>query len=219
MIINNDLSIKHIIREPLYNNNNPPIFLIIHGYGADEKDLFYLFKNISYNFFIISLRAIYTLNFGGYSWYDIYSSNNFFSINFTQANESRKRIIDFIYEAINFYNLNINNIWICGFSQGGILSYAISLHHSDIIKKVIILSACPYIELFPKNKKDTMKNLNFFISHGKNDNIIPIILARKIHSILDYYNIKNFLYKEYNSGHSLNELIFQDLIKWIEKEL
>lgn len=219
MLLYKNLSIKHIIREPLYKNNLPPMFLLIHGYGANEKDLFLLFKNISYNFFIISIRAIYSLNFGGYSWYDIYSNNEMFSINLLQADESRKKIINFIYEAISFYNIDINNIWICGFSQGGILSYAIALHHSDIIKNVIILSGCPYKKLFPNTKKETMKKLNFFISHGKKDNIIPIKLARKIKYFLDYYNIVNFYYKEYNSGHSLNDFIFKDLIKWINNNL
>lgn len=217
MIINNNLSIQHIIREPLTNLQHPPILFILHGYGANEKDLFYLFKNQCPNFFIISLRAIYALSHGGYSWYDIVSTNDNFSINFLQANQARKKIIHFIYEAISYYNLDLKNIWICGFSQGGILSYAITLHHSDIIKKSIILSACPYKELLPQYKKDTMQYLNFFISHGKYDKIIPIQLARKINKFLIYYKIRNSLYQEYNSGHALNELIIKDLMEWIKK--
>lgn len=215
MIINNNLSIQHIIREPLTNIQHPPMFLILHGYGANEKDLFSLFQNQCANFFIISLRAIYALSNGGYSWYEIFSTNKNFSINLFQANEARKKIIHFIYEAISYYNLDIKNIWICGFSQGGILSYSISLHHSDIIKKAIILSACPYTELLPQYKKEIMHNLNFFISHGKYDKIIPIELARKINQILNFYKIRNYLYQEYNSGHALNEIIIQDLMKWI----
>lgn len=67
----NKLSIKHIIKKPINKKNYPPLFLMIHGYGSNEKDLFSLHKDIPEKFFIISIQGIYPMSKEKYSWYNI----------------------------------------------------------------------------------------------------------------------------------------------------
>lgn len=208
-------SIKHIIRKPLIDIENPPLFLIIHGYGSNEKDLFFISKDLPEDFFVISLQALYPLEFGGFAWYDIDFSKKNLSINIEQAIKSREKIVSFIEEAIKYYHLNENDIWICGFSQGAILNYSISFYYPEKINKVIILSGFPHENLLPKVIKKSNNLLNFFISHGKYDNIIPIEIAKKGPDLLKYYKI-SYSYKEYDSEHKLNASNYEDLIQWIK---
>ncbi|WGH26280.1 MAG: phospholipase [Candidatus Bostrichicola ureolyticus] len=208
--------LKHITKQPLIKKKNPPLFLFLHGYGGNENDFFSFTKELQQYFFFISLRAFHNLNDIGFCWYNIYNDIKIYKT--SQAIKSIKEIIKFIHDSILFYDLNKNNIWLCGFSQGAILSYAIALHYPEIIKKIIILSGFPDTNLLPNTKKENYKTLDFFISHGKNDSIIPIEWAKQGPIILDNYNI-NYYYREYESEHYLNYDNYYDLTKWVQRKI
>ncbi|QIK16403.1 phospholipase [Blattabacterium sp. DPU] len=217
MLLKNQLSIKHIIKKSVSGNENT-LFLMIHGYGSNEKDLFYLEKDIPKNFFIISIQGLYSIGIDKYSWYDIDFNDEKKFINIIQAKKTIEKISFFIHEAIKEYQLKENPIWICGFSQGAILSYAIALKNSDKIKKIIALSGYLENRLLP-NKMNDCTDLEFFISHGRYDTIIPVNWSKEGLKFLKQKKIFSFFYKEYESGHTLNNLNYQDLINWIKKSL
>lgn len=208
------LSIKHLIREPLKAIERPPLFLIIHGYGADEKDLFCFAKDLPKDFFVISLQGSHPLSFGGFTWYAIEFSKEGPFANITEAVEAREKITSFIDEASAHYHLNENDVWLCGFSQGAILSYSIALCYPEKVKKVIALSGFPYKDLLPEEIRAISTPLDFFVSHGKEDAIVPIELARKGPALLEQNKIP-FFYKEYDAGHGLKASNYEDMIKWI----
>ncbi|WP_341658973.1 phospholipase [Blattabacterium cuenoti] len=215
MLLRNQLSIKHIIKKTGYENEKT-LFLMIHGYGSNEKDLFSFQKDIPENFFIISIQGFYSIRKNKYSWYDIDFDNKNKFINIIQAKKTIEKISFFIHEAIEEYKLKKNPVWICGFSQGAILSYAIALKNSDKIKKVIALSGYLENRILPKQINHN-SDLEFFISHGKYDPIIPVNWSKKGLKFLKEKKIL-FFYKEYESGHTLNHLNYQDLINWIKEK-
>ena len=62
------------------------------------------------------------------------------------------------------------------------------------------------------------KNVNYFISHGTEDTVIPIEWARTTAEKLKNLNIQND-YNEYLSGHGLNPQNFYDMLNWIKKNI
>ncbi|WP_185855547.1 alpha/beta hydrolase [Blattabacterium cuenoti] len=229
MFIEKDCSINYLVKKPsscILNDKKLPILFIMHGYGSNEKDLFFLNKEIPKNFFIVSMQGIYSMdsttnysnNNGKYYWYDIDFSDKEKTkiIDIIQVRNTIKKIYIFIDEIFNKYKLKTTNIWLCGFSQGAILSYAIALNYSSKIKKVIVLSGCIEKKMLNKNIEKN-NDLEFFISHGKNDTIIPVSFAKKSLEILKNYSF-NFSYKEYDSGHTLCDKNYNDLINWIYKK-
>ncbi|WP_185869081.1 alpha/beta hydrolase [Blattabacterium cuenoti] len=220
MLLKNQLSIKHIIKKPINGNGNESIlFLMIHGYGSNEEDLFSFKKDLPNNFFIISIQGIYSLGTDKYSWYDIDFSNEKKFIDVLQAKKTIEKISFFIDEAIQEYQLKEDQVWLCGFSQGAILSYAIAFKRPNKIKKVIALSGYLERNILPeKINKNHYSNLEFFISHGKYDTIIPLNWTKKGLKFLKDNEILSFDYKEYESGHTLNSLNYQDLMNWIKKK-
>ncbi|WP_185871686.1 alpha/beta hydrolase [Blattabacterium cuenoti] len=216
MLLKNQLSIKHIIKKTTSGNENI-LFLMIHGYGSNERDLFSLKEDLPKNFFIISIQGFYSIGIDKYSWYDIDFQNEKKFINIIQAKKTVDKISFFIHEAIKEYKLKEKPVWICGFSQGAILSYAIALKNYDKIKKIIALSG--YLENSLLTEKiNHFNDLEFFISHGKYDTIIPINWVKRGLKFLKKKKILSFFYKEYETGHTLCDLNYQDLINWIKKK-
>jgi len=214
------LSLEYIIRQPKIESNNTPLLLLLHGYGSNEQDLFSFASELPDELLIISARAPMSLGFDSYAWYTIHFDNTngkFSDIN--EAKESRDKIAVFIDEIIETYKVNTNKIFLLGFSQGTILSYAVALNYPKKIQHVIALSGYINQELLPeKLDKNNYKNLDFFISHGTVDQVIPVDWAQQAPKFLNALEIKNS-YQEYMVGHGVAPQNFYDFKKWIEERL
>jgi phospholipase/carboxylesterase len=57
--------------------------------------------------------------------------------------------------------------------------------------------------------------LNLYISHGKNDPVIPVDWARKSIEILKNNKI-NYSFNEFNSAHTISPENFYDFKNWLE---
>ena len=104
-----------------------------------------------------------------------------------------------------------------GFSQGTILSYAVALNYPEKIQKVIALSGYINPELLPTDL-ETMdySNLDFFISHGSVDQVIPVEWARKAQPFLENLGLK-VMYHEYPIGHGVAPQNFYDFKNWLQQ--
>lgn len=211
-----NLSLEYLIREPKIKQEKNPLLLLLHGYGSNEADLFSFASELPDEYYIISARAPYDLQYGSYAWYAINfdADQNKFS-DFEQAKVSRDLIATFIDELIKTYPIDVKNITLVGFSQGSILSYAVALSHPQKIKNVIALSGYISEPIFEENyKNNNFSNLNVFASHGTVDQVIPVEWARKTKPFLDNLGIES-TYKEYPVGHGVAPQNFYDFKNWL----
>ena len=197
---------------------NPPLLILLHGYGSNELDLFSFANELPDSLVIVSLRAPYEMGYGGYAWYDINldSENNKFS-DLNQARESLKKITITIDYLKTKYSTNPNNTFLLGFSQWAILSYALSFNFPNKIQHVIALSGYLNTELIPKENIQKV-NTDYYISHGTVDQVITVDWARKAGPFLDSKELKNE-YSEYPVGHGVAPQNFFNFKKWIENRL
>lgn len=213
------IGINYLERKPKKTLDKNPLILLIHGYGSNEEDLFSFADDLPDEFHVISVRALFTLSFGMYGWYEIDFVNMQKFNNIPQGIESRNKLMKFIDEIVKLENLDAGNIWLCGFSQGAILSYGIALNHPEKVKFVACLSGYPekdFIGEIDQNKD--YSNLDFFISHGTEDAVIPIEWARMGKPLLDDLKIKNE-YHEYRAGHGIAPQNYYDLMSWMKQNL
>ena len=83
------------------SNELSPLIIMLHGYGSNENDLFSFADHIPRNYKIISLRAPYSLPYGGYSWYDINMDETLnIKIDIDQAKCSISKIEHFVKNKI-----------------------------------------------------------------------------------------------------------------------
>ena len=214
-------SLEHQIRYPKKPQTNPPLLIMLHGYGSNEEDLFSFAQELPDELLIISVRAPLSLGFGSYAWYTIHfdaSTSDKFS-DIPEAKKALKLIDDFIHEVVSAYEVNKQNIFLLGFSQGTILSTAYALNHPSKIQHVVALSGYVNEELIQKPlEKENFKNLDFFVSHGSVDQVIPVDWARKTSPFLENLKIQHN-YHEYPVGHGVAPQNFFDLNTWVKERL
>ncbi|MGA9639071.1 alpha/beta hydrolase [Flavobacterium sp.] len=214
-----NLSLEFLIREPKIKLDKNPLLLLLHGYGSNEADLFSFAAELPEEYYIISARAPYNMQYGSYAWYAINfdADENKFS-DLDQARESRDLIAGFIDELIATYPIDTKNVTLLGFSQGSILSYAIALSHPEKIKNVIALSGYANEDIIKANyPTNDFSHLRIFHSHGTVDQVIPIDWARKTGPFLKKLNI-DAIYKEYPIGHGVSPQNFYDFKEWLVED-
>lgn len=214
-------SLEHLIRYPKIAKKNPPLLIMLHGYGSNEQDLFSFAEELPDELLIISARAPLSLGFGSYAWYTIHfdaqSSDKFSDI--PEAMSALQLIDTFINEIVAAYEVDEKNIFLLGFSQGTILSTAYALNHPHKIRHIAALSGYVNEALIQKPlEKENFKDLDFFVSHGSVDQVIPVEWARKTSPFLRKLNIEHS-YQEYPVGHGVAPQNFYDLHHWIEKRV
>lgn len=211
-----NLSLEYLIREPKIKLEKNPVLLLLHGYGSNEDDLFSFSTELPDDYYIISARAPYDMQYKSYAWYAITfdADENKFS-DHEQARESRDLIAKFIDELILNYPIDANNVTLIGFSQGAILSYAVALSYPEKVQKVVAMSGYLNQEIIKEDYlKNIFSNLKIFTSHGTVDQVIPVDWARKAKPFLENLGI-NTTYKEYPIGHGVSPQNFHDFKNWL----
>ena len=213
------LPLDYIYR-PSILKENAPLLVMLHGYGSDENDLFSFARELPKELFIISLKAPYSLKPHGYAWYAINFDEN---QNKWNDNEQAKLSMDVLIKCIDTacekYPVNKNNISILGFSQGTILGMATALNHPKKIKNIIGLSGYINHDILPEDLKILdYSNLNFYCSHGTDDQVIPIDWARQTPKLLKSLDIE-YTYSEFPVGHGIGPKNFYELRDWISAKI
>ncbi|MBE7648348.1 phospholipase [Tenacibaculum finnmarkense genomovar ulcerans] len=211
--------LNYIIREPKQATTNPPLLILLHGYGSNEDDLFSFAQELPEDLLIVSAQAPYQMGGGAFAWYAI----NFDAVkgkfsDLEQAATSVTKIASFIDKIKEKYNTNPDKTFVLGFSQGAILSYALSLNYPNKVQHVIALSGYIDENLIKNQQENTKITTDYYISHGTVDQVIPVDWARKAPVFLEENNLKND-YSEYNVGHGVAPQNFYSFKTWIENRL
>jgi len=210
------LSLEYLIKEPKIKLEKNPLLLLIHGYGSNEEDLFSFAQELPEEYYIVSVRAPYNMQYRSYAWYAINfdADQNKFSDN-EQAKTSRDLIAEFIDELVVNYTIDASNVTLIGFSQGTILSYAVALSYPEKVQRVVAMSGYINPEILDENfLKNSFSNLKIFTSHGTVDQVIPVEWGRKAKPFLENLVIKT-TYKEYPVGHGVSPQNFYDFKNWL----
>lgn len=209
------MDLYYLVREPQNMSVDTPLLVLLHGYGSNEEDLFSFVPTLPEDWLIVSFRAPIDTMYNGFAWYDINFVDKEKFINTTQANESLNSIIQNIAKIRAHYGLSEGKTHLCGFSQGGILSYALALTKPELFNKVACLSAYPEPKILQNINKDkkAFSHLRFFVSHGTDDAVIPIEWGRKASELL-YDLSAYFSFREYMSGHGVNQKNYMDLMEF-----
>ncbi len=212
------IPLHYLLKHPKIESKQTPLLILLHGVGSNEKDLFSFADQFPDNFMVVSARAPFEVGQDSYAWYEVDFSNGKPVINKEKAEKSRVLILQFIDQLKEKYTFDNKQVYLCGFSQGAIMSYSVGLTSPDKIKGIAVMSGRLLEEVKPLIKPSAqLKQLNVFISHGTKDNVLGVAYAQGSNSYLKELGI-NSSYKEYPEGHTISNAMITDLISWLREK-
>lgn len=211
-----DTMLHYVYREPKVKSANPPLIILLHGVGSNEQDLFSFANHLPERFLVVSARGPYTLGQDSYGWYHLDFSTGKPVYSKEEAEKSRNTIIEFIDQLSAKHTFDKSQVYLCGFSQGAIMSYSVGLTRPDKIKGMALMSGRLLEEVKPIiAPKDKLQNLDIFISHGTQDQVLTVEYARTAKTYLKELGL-NPEYHEYPAPHTISQEMFTDLLKWLK---
>lgn len=205
--------------KPAPENQKPPLLLLLHGLGADENDLFGLAPFMDERFFIVSPRAPHTLPYGGFAWFELIIGPDGIGVSVKQFEQSRVLILKFIDELIAEHKLDPKRVFLCGFSQGAMMSLSAFLSEPQKFAAVVAMSGRAMPEMLPDAEDfDTLKDFPVFVTHGTYDQVLPVDNGRVTKEILSALPV-DLEYKEYPMAHEISQESLQDVANWLRLKL
>jgi phospholipase/carboxylesterase len=204
-------------KAPVGNNPNAPLILLLHGMGADEKDLWFIADKLPSHCRVVSLRAPHNHEGGGYRWFRIQYTHEGKVIDYNQALQSRQMIINFLESFQQKNGYQPTGIYVIGFSQGAMMGFTLLSGLPNVLGH-ISLGGLIFPELLNEFKPHILANKNVFIGHGSRDFIVPVEEARKARQILQEAGIKPS-YNEYPVGHQITPDMLSALLLWLQQKI
>jgi phospholipase/carboxylesterase len=214
------LSLTHLFQRPRQPvDGPPPLLILLHGYGSNERDLIGLAPYLDPRFQIVSARAPQMLMPDGYAWFELGWTATDITINFQQAEQSRALLIDFIAEALAAYGGDPARVYLLGFSQGAIMSASVALIEPELIAGTVLMSGRIPDEIRPQiAATERLAGKPFLVVHGVADTVLPIRNGRASRAILATLPVA-LTYQEYAMAHEVSAQSLADVAAWLTARL
>ncbi|MFY9308591.1 MAG: esterase [Bacteroidia bacterium] len=210
-------ALEYLVRQPKVKTTKPPVIILLHGVGSNEKDLFSFANQLPDSYLVISARAPFTLGPESFAWYHVDFSASKPIINKEEEEKSRNTIIQFITDLKKDFVFDEGQVFLAGFSQGAIMAYSVGLTRPDLVRGVIAMSGRLLDEVKPFiASQEKVCKLKVFISHGTNDPVLGIQYARESLAFLQTLKI-NATYKEYPEGHTISSTMLSNMVQWLQE--
>lgn len=190
-----------------------PLLVLLHGYGADERDLFGLTPYLPDEFVFAAARAPLTPPFPapGYSWYPIEGLESRDPAHVTRAAE---RVIAWTDAAA----ADVDTIGLLGFSQGA--AVALQAMRLDPTRFAFAINLSGYATPGDMPRDEELAELRppVFWGRGTHDDVIPAFLVE--HTTLwlpEHVDLSGRVYP--GLTHSVSEAELADVRTFLEKRL
>lgn len=218
-----NLSLVYLTRAPQQQpaeGRRPPLLALLHGVGSNERDLFELAPELDPRFRIVSVRGPLTRGPGRYAWFDVqFLPGGGFLINPQQLNANRQRLTTFLREAVDAYGADGDRVYLMGFSQGTIMSLTLALTEPMLLAGVVAISGRipPEVQPWMVSAEETA-GLPLFVTHGREDTVIPIDWARRARETLEQQRVA-LTYREHDGGHFIPPATLAEVTGWLTQSL
>lgn len=197
----------------------PPLLLLLHGYGANEEDLFSLASYVDPRFLVVSPRAPITLAPGAYAWFNLGLGPQGFQYDSQEVGAGLEALGQFLGEVRDQYQVDPTRVFLLGFSQGAMMALQLALTHPGLTAGVVALSgrALPNLDQLLSDP-GVLRGFPIFVAHGTIDAVLPIHHGRETRAVLSRLPVE-LDYHEYSMGHEISPESFRDASGWLTRHL
>jgi thioredoxin len=195
------------------------LLLLVHGFGADERDLGGLLPYLDPDgrFVTVLPRGpVATPGMPGFAWYDFGLPPAERDTAFSSA---LGQLDDLLDEAAAEHDLSRADAIVGGFSQGAGLTLALALRGSDRPHPLGVLALSPAL---PEASLagigpdwDAATKIPVLLQHGTNDPLVPVARSRELARELDEHGVP-LVYTEYPMEHQVALESVQRARSWLD---
>ena len=214
-----DLPLAYAEHAPATPVANPPLLVLLHGYGANEHDLIGLAPMLDQRLLTLSPRAPLVLAPFAFAWFEIAFTGQGIAVDPRQAQRSLALVSEFIRAAIQAYSADPARVFLVGFSQGASMAALTTLSTSGLIAATGVLSGIVPEGLTDEPLDETRaQSAPFFVGHGLSDGVVPVAHGRATRDFLERMHA-SVSYQEYDMGHAINDACLRDLAAWLTQQI
>jgi phospholipase/carboxylesterase len=149
--------------------------LMLHGWTGNENSMEFFTRAIPDRYTLFLPRAPYRADQGGFSWReDTRGSWGLPTLDELSVPASNLLLFLDTWSAIS--HVDVSRIDVAGFSQGAALAYTLGMLFPDRVNDLIILSG--FLPAKSTSSLPALKGKKIYISHGRNDELVPIENSR-----------------------------------------
>jgi thioredoxin 1 len=180
------------------------LLLLVHGYGADERDLGGLLPYLDPEgrFCVVLPRGPEAApGTPGFAWYSWSPQGEFDPEAFATSLDALDDLLDEQCEAQGF---DRSQALVAGFSQGAGMMLALALRRSDRPRPLGVYAmspALPGIDIFDADW-EAAREIPVLIQHGDQDPLVPVARARQLARALEGQGLP-VVYSEFPMGHQV----------------
>ena len=196
-----------------------PALIALHGWGASAHDLFGLAPSIhNGEAVVLCPQGPVRMPIGGgqvgYGWFPMVPGQPPDEEAFLAIAEDLRRFVDV---ALERYPIDPARVALAGFSQGGIMAFALALREPDRFAGLAALSTSFPEELASRLPKlPGHEGFPVLVVHGTRDPAIPVERAREAREALRPYGVA-LMYREFDMGHEIHMDALRVILKWLEE--
>jgi phospholipase/carboxylesterase len=217
------LSLDYLTRPAQVESaGKPPLLLLLHGVGSNERDLFSFAGQVDPRLRVLSLRAPLVLGPQSFGWFEVDFRPQGNVANVEQLRESRERLLQFIQEAVAAYDADPERVYLMGFSQGAIMSLTLALTSPAVVAGLVAMSGRLPAEAFAAfgwdAPKDELTGLPILVIHGTRDGVIRVQHAQNARRFLEKLPV-TLTYQEYDMAHEVTPRSLTLALAWLKARL
>jgi len=178
---------SEILNGPSFSKHKNPkkLIFMLHGYGDNAANFMHLAQPIDQEewqaaYVALNAPGVIQGNSMGYQWFDLYPNGVYiaeaglkeFEQIRKEVNVSVRKIINTIDQYCSSLNITYEDCILMGFSQGGMMTFEVGNFLQKKLAGLGILSGRVMLHE-PIDNKNLFKT-PIFISHGEQDEVIPI---------------------------------------------
>lgn len=159
--------------------------IMLHGYGSDGNDLISMAPQMALpdTIFYAPNAPNAMPQTAGYKWFDlmdeaantVYEQSSYVEKLMQNAKVALPDVLDFISHIAQKHQLELNQIFIMGFSQGGLLALMSALIMPQKLAGAIGASAVPLMINSALSLSEVKSKPDVLLTHGTDDDVVPFI--------------------------------------------
>ena len=188
-----------------------PMVIVLHGAGADEKDLLNVFDHTDVPLRVISFRGPAEFQ-RGYTWAKGDGTNKMAAqADYQDQFRMVGKAIAYSTEELKKKYRTRGKPFVFGFSMGATMALYLALHYSDYFAGIFTVGGSLPPEFFTnEGASPIVISSPIYAYHGKNDQIIPFADARA--SVLKIGELsRDVTFRDFDGGHTIPPNVVVDV--------